>query len=144
MSVNHPQKLVELYRAFYRADSYYRPSSRKSIQPIYEANEIICRADSALRNPGMLIDAIAGRLAKLMQQIHASGQALGHWVIPEKDKERLAILEFAQYLVNEVFYGSFNGDVGRFMGKQRGYIEDTCEFLYRIAQDKENKLAATK
>lgn len=138
---NHPKKLVELYRAFYRADKYYNPSSTKCVQPVYESCDVICRADPAMRSPEMLVDAIAGRLGKLMRQIHA-GSALGKWVISDPEEERIAILEFAHYLVNDVFYRSFNGDLGRFMGKQRGYIEDTCEFLYRTAQDEENKVKA--
>jgi CRISPR-associated protein Csc3 len=137
--VNHPQKLVELYCKFYRADRVYQPSARKCIQPLYDACEIICTADSTLRNSEMLIGAIAGKIQKLMDQIHSGNGALGRYVISDRAKERQNVLEFAQYLVDEVFYKGFNGDVGRFMGKQRGYIENTCEFIYRIAQDKENK-----
>lgn len=135
---NHPQKLVELYRTFYKADKDYNPSARKSIQPLYEACEIICRSDCAMRNPETLIDMISGRIAKLMQQIRSGSGALGRWVISDLAHERQAILEFSTYLVNEVFYKSFNGDLGRFGGKQRGYLEDTCELLYRLEQDKEN------
>jgi hypothetical protein len=46
---------------------------------------------------------------------------------------------FSRGSVKEVFYESFNGDIGRFAGKQRGYLEDACEFIYRIMQDAENK-----
>lgn len=143
MSVNHPQKLVELYRAFYRADKKHNPSARKTVQPVYDACEIICKFDSSVRSPEALVNAIAGEMNRLMRQVHAS-TALGYWVIPSPEQERIAILEFAQYLVNEVFYGSFGGDVARFMGRQRGYLENSCEFLYRLAQDEENKLAVAK
>lgn len=136
--MSYPQKLVELYRAFYRADKNYNPSARKSIQPLYEANEIICRSDSSMRSPDVLAEAIAGRLLKLMRQIHGSGGALGRWVIENPEQERQAILEFANYLVNNVFYAQFGGEIGRFSGRQRGYLEDTCEFLYRVEQDKQN------
>lgn len=135
---NHPQNLVNLYRAFYRADSDYRPSAKKCVQPLYDACEIICRSDSALRSPEMLIDLISGHTAKLMQQIHGEHGALGRWVIADLAAERQAIIEFATYLVQEVFYGSFNGDLARFIGKQRGYLENACEYLYRMAQDAEN------
>lgn len=133
--MGHPERLVELYRTFYRADKDYQPSARKCIQPLYEANEIICRSDST-RTTEVLRDAIAGRVAKLMQQIHAS-TALGRWVL-QGAEERQAILDFANYLVNEVFYGTFSQDLGRFAGKQRGYLEDACEFIYRRMQDEEN------
>lgn len=141
--VNHPQELVSLYRKFYRADRNYNPSARKSIQPLYEANEIICKSDPSVRSPEMLSLAIAGRIAKLMDQIHAGSGALGRWVISDRGEERQAILDFSSYLVNEVFYKSFGGDVGRFMGKQRGYLEDACELLYRLQQDKENASEST-
>lgn len=133
--MKHPEKLVELYTKFYKADKDYQPSARKCIQPLYEANEIICRSQST-RTPETLRDEIAGRIAKLMQQIHSS-TALGRYVL-QGAGERQAILEFSSYLVNDVFYGTFNGDLGRFAGKQRGYLEDACEFLYRLKQDKEN------
>lgn len=142
---NHPKKLVELYRAFYRADSNYEISTRKAIQPLHEANNIICTCDSSIKNnPEMLRDAIAGRLAKLMQQIHGQGiaGASGRYVIGDSE-ERKAILEFSSYLVNNVFYGAFNADLGRFAGKQRGYLEDACELQYRLLQDDENKKTKT-
>jgi CRISPR-associated protein Csc3 len=143
MSVNHPQKLVKLYRAFYRADKRHNPSARKTVQPVYNACEIICKFDSSVRSPETLISAIAGETDRLMRQIHA-GSALGNWVISIPEQEKIAILEFAQYLVNEVFYGSFGGDVARFQGRQRGYLENSCDFIYRLMQDEENKLAAAK
>lgn len=139
--MGHPERLVELYRVFYKADKDYQPSARKCIQPLYEANEIICRSDSS-HTPVVLRYAIAGRVNKLMQQIH-SNTALGRWVL-QGAAERQAILEFADYLINEVFYGSFNGDLGRFAGKQRGYLEDACEFIYRTMQDAENAQKTTK
>ena len=139
--MGHPERLVELYRTFYKADKNYNPSARKCIQPLYEANEIICASDST-RSADYLIDAIAGRIAKLMQQVHGN-TALGRWIL-QGAEERQAILEFATYLVNEVFYGAFGGDLGRFAGKQRGYLEDACEFLYRLKQDQENAQRLTK
>lgn len=140
--INHPKKLVQLYRAFYRADSNYEISSRKAIQPLHEAINIICTCDSSIKNnPEILRDAIAGRLAKLMQQIHGQGiaGASGRYVINDSAEERKAILEFSWYLVNNVFYGAFNADLGRFAGKQRGYLENACELQYRLLQDGENK-----
>jgi CRISPR-associated protein Csc3 len=139
--MNHPQNLVLLYRKFYRANKDYNPSARKSIQPVYDGLEIICRSDKAMRNLEMLVDAVAGNVAKLMRQIHGGNTAgaAGKFVLGSQEKEREAILDFAKYLVEDVFYGTFKGDIGRLDGKQRGFIEDTCEFLYRVEQDKENK-----
>lgn len=137
--MNHPKRLVELYRAFYRADKMYNPSARKSIQPLFLANEVICTSISTMRDPDFLRDAVAGRIAKLMAQIRGGGDALGRWVCSSRSEEREAILAFADYLVSEVFYNSFSGDIGKYSGKQRGYLEDTCEFIYRSLQDQENK-----
>lgn len=142
--MNHPQRLVDLYRAFYRADKAYQPSARKCIQPLYEAFDIICRSDSSMRSAEFLSGAVAGRISKLMEQIHAGNGALGRWVLTDRAAERQAILMFSRYLVVDVFYGSFNGDLGRFAGKQRGYLEDTCEFIYRTMQDSENSQVTTR
>ncbi|MBN3948425.1 MAG: type I-D CRISPR-associated protein Cas10d/Csc3 [Nostoc sp. NMS7] len=146
MSVNHPQKLVELYRAFYRAPLYkmskYGPSARKAVQPVYDSFDIICRCDRTLRDTETLTQVIAGENFKLMSRIRGSSDTLGWWVISDREKEQEAILEFSKYLVEEVFYKAFGGDVGRFAGRQRGYLENACEFLYRIAQDEEKKLKA--
>jgi CRISPR-associated protein Csc3 len=132
--------LVDLYRAFYKADKAYNTSARKCIQPVHEGLEIICTADVALNSPELLTNAIAGRLSKLMHQIHCGNGALGRWVITDPEEERQAILEFATALV-EVYTIDFNQDIGRLAGRQRGYIEDTCEYLYRLKQDSENKVS---
>ena len=142
--MNKIQKVVELYREFYRADKNYNPSARKSIQPVCEACDIIVRFEPSLRSPDTLSEAIAGRLSKLMNQIHAGNGALGKYVTTDRSIERQAILTFSKYLVEEVFYGSFAGDVGSFAGKQRGYLEDTCEFIYRVLQDTENTENSSK
>jgi CRISPR-associated protein Csc3 len=134
---NHAVKLVELYRAFYRADKSHNPSARKSIQPLYDGYEVICRADQFLRSPETLPYVVGGQISKLMQQIRGNN-ALGRFVIADLVKERQAVFEFSKYLVIDVFYGSFDGNIARFAGKQRGFLEDTCEYLYRIAQDTEN------
>lgn len=139
--MNHPQNLVELYRKFYRAPNIYKrtsygPSARKSIQPVFDAFDILCRADSSQRNVDTLIQLIAGSISKLINRIR-SNTALGYWVIQDYAQEHQAILDFSQYVVKDIFYGSFNGDVGRFAGRQRGYLEDACEFLYRLEEDKE-------
>jgi CRISPR-associated protein Csc3 len=38
-----------------------------------------------------------------------------------------------------VFEGSFKGDRARLAGRQLNLIRDTCEFLYRLEQDRENQ-----
>jgi CRISPR-associated protein Csc3 len=41
--------------------------------------------------------------------------------------------------VVEVFEKSFAGDRARLAGRQINLIRDTCEFLYRLENDKENR-----
>lgn len=138
--MNYPQRLVDLYRKFWRADKKYNPSTVKVIQPLAEGCLIIEKTDIALRSPDFLVEAVAGRLLKLMRQVHGENiaGAKGRRMIGNPEEERQAILEFANYLVKDVFYGAFSGDLGRFAGKQRELLEDTCEFIYRLEQDKEN------
>ena len=134
--VNHAQELVNRYRAFYLAQRKPggRISTEGAIKPLKLATQILINSDSSLRGQ-MLQQSIAARLMKLMQQIHGSGGAQGRWVIASKQEEMQAIEEFSRYLVVEVFEKAFNGDLARLAGRQMGYLEDTCEFLYRRAED---------
>lgn len=138
--INHPRRLVELYRKFYRAE--FKPNSRASARgatkPFHLASQIIVNTDSTLKGQP-LIDAIAARIMKLMQQCHGN-TAEGYWVIADPSLERQAIIDFAEYLVVNVFEQSFNGDRARLQGRQLGYLEDACEFVYRLEQDKEKAL----
>jgi len=87
---------------------------------------------------------VAAEVCKLMDRVHSS-TAEGRWIFnsKEREKERQAVLEFARYFVEEVFEKSFAGDRGRLAGRQINLIRDTCEFLYRLAQDKENQAKKT-
>jgi hypothetical protein len=58
-------------------------------------------------------------------------------MIAKRDEEREAILEFANYFVKEVFEGAFFCDRARLAGHQINIIRDTCEFLYRLKNDRE-------
>ncbi|MFB8797560.1 MAG: type I-D CRISPR-associated protein Cas10d/Csc3 [Microcoleus sp.] len=59
--------------------------------------------------------------------------------LSKREEEREAILEFARYFVEEVFEQSFAGDRARLAGRQINLIRDTCEFLYRLENDKDNR-----
>ena len=50
-----------------------------------------------------------------------------------------AVLEFARYFVQEVFEKSFLRDRARLAGRQLSLLKDSCEFLYRLEQDQENR-----
>lgn len=137
--VHHPQKLTELYREFYRANKQYSPKANAVLKPIDVAANTILNADPSFQGEA-LVHAVAAEVCKLMDRAHAS-TAEGRWIFnsKERDKERQAVLEFARYFVEEVFEKSFAGDRGRLAGRQINLIRDTCEFLYRLAQDKENQ-----
>lgn len=135
-SLNHPQKLTELYRKFYRANKKYNPKANAVLKPIDVASKTILEADQSFSGE-TLVMVVAAEVFKLMDRVHSS-TAEGHWIFKNREEERQAILEFSQYFVNEVFYGSFAGDRGRLAGRQINLIRDTCEFLYRLENDKEN------
>ncbi len=136
-SLNHPKKLTDLYRKFYRANKRYNPKSNAVLKPIDIAAETILKADLSVFHGETLVVVVAAEVFKLMDRVHSS-TAEGRWVISKREEERLAVLDFAQYFVVEVFEKSFAGDRARLAGRQLNLIRDTCEFLYRLEDDKEN------
>ncbi|QIR37227.1 type I-D CRISPR-associated protein Cas10d/Csc3 [Tolypothrix sp. PCC 7910] len=136
-SLNHPKKLTELYRRFYRANKRYNPKANAVLKPIDIASETILKAELSVFRGETLVTAVAAEVFKLMDRVHSS-TAEGRWVMSKREEERQAILDFAQYFVVEVFEKSFAGDRARLAGRQLNLIRDTCEFLYRLEDDKEN------
>ena len=138
--LHHPKKLTELYRKFYRAKSTKgKPTKANAIlKPIDEAADVILKAELSWCQGEAMVDAVAARLFSLMNRVHSS-TAEGRWVFKnsERDQEREAILDFARYFVVEVFEGTFKGDRARLAGRQLNLIRDTCEFIYRLEDDKE-------
>jgi CRISPR-associated protein Csc3 len=142
-SLNHPKKLTELYRRFYRANKRYNPKSNAVLKPIDIAADTILKAESSVFQGETLVAAVAAEVFKLMDRVHAS-TAEGRWVMSKREEERQAVLGFARYFVEEVFEKSFAGDRARLAGRQLNLIRDTCEFLYRLEDDKENISGARK
>jgi CRISPR-associated protein Csc3 len=136
--LNHPQKLTELYRRFYRAGKKYNPKSNAVLKPIDIAAETILKAESTVFQGETLVAAVAAEVFKLMDRVHAS-TAEGRWVMSKREEERQAVLDFARYFVKDVFEVAFAGDRARLAGRQLNLIRDTCEFLYRLEDDKENQ-----
>ncbi len=56
------------------------------------------------------------------------------------EQERQAIKEFAEFFIQEIFIAQFNEDKSRLAGKQLNLIRNTCEYLYRLADDDEKQL----
>ncbi|MBD2293102.1 type I-D CRISPR-associated protein Cas10d/Csc3 [Anabaena sphaerica FACHB-251] len=136
-TLNHPKKLTELYRRFYRANKRFNPKANAVLKPIDIAAETILKADSSVFDGETLISAVAAEVFKLMDRVHSS-TAEGRWMMNKREEERQAVLEFANYFVVDVFEGSFKSDRARLAGRQLNLIRDTCEFLYRLEDDKEN------
>lgn len=141
-SLNHPKKLTELYREFYRANKRYNPKSNAVLKPIDIAADTILKADPTFQGEALVM-AVAAEVFKLMDRVHSS-TAEGRWIFKHREEERQKILEFAEYFVVEVFEKSFAGDRARLAGRQLNLIRDTCEFLYRLADDKENQQYSSK
>ncbi|MEM8640385.1 MAG: type I-D CRISPR-associated protein Cas10d/Csc3 [Cyanobacteria bacterium P01_G01_bin.54] len=141
--LNHPYKLTALFRDFYRANKRYNPKANAVLKPIDIAAETILKAESSMFYGEALIAVVAAEVFKLMDRVHAS-TAEGRWVISDREQERQKVLEFAQYFVTDVFEGAFAGDRARLAGRQINLIRDTCEFLYRLEQDKENQADKAK
>lgn len=136
--LNHPKKLTELYREFYRANKRYNPKSNAVLKPIDIAADTILKAETSMFHDDALVTVVAAEVFKLMDRVHAS-TAEGRWIISDREKERQAVLNFARYFVIDVFEKAFAGDRARLAGRQLNLIRDTCEFLYRLEQDKENQ-----
>ncbi|HBB30866.1 MAG TPA: type I-D CRISPR-associated protein Cas10d/Csc3 [Cyanobacteria bacterium UBA8803] len=139
-SLNHPKQLTDLYRKFYKANKRYNPKSNAVLKPIDIAADTILKADASVFQGETLVAAVAAEVFKLMDRVHAS-TAEGRWVMKNREEERQAVLDFARYFVVEVFEKSFAGDRARLAGRQINLIRDTCEFLYRLADDRENREA---
>ena len=135
-TLNHPQNLTELYRRFYRANKRFNPKANAVLKPIDIAADTILKADSCVFDGETLTLAVAAEIVKLMDRVHSS-TAEGRWIMSKREEERQAVLEFAKYFVEDVFDGCFKSDRARLAGRQLNLIRDTCEFLYRLADDKE-------
>jgi CRISPR-associated protein Csc3 len=154
-ALNHPLNLTLMYRKFYKANKQFAPKSNAVLKPIECAAKAILDADLSFQGSTLhdslldiepayqgegMVAMVAAELNKLMDRVHSSN-AEGRWVFNDQQRtqEREAILAFAQYFVVEVFEKSFEGDRARLAGRQLNLLRDTCEFLYRLEQDKENR-----
>ncbi|NJR50847.1 MAG: type I-D CRISPR-associated protein Cas10d/Csc3 [Leptolyngbyaceae cyanobacterium CSU_1_3] len=136
--LNHPQNLTELYRKFYRAKQRYNPKANAVLKPIDVAAEVLLKADTSIFQGEVLVMVVAAEIFKLMDRVRNS-RAEGFTQIRDREEERQAILDFARYFVEDVFEKAFAGDRARLSGRQLNLIRDTCELLYRLEQDKDNR-----
>jgi CRISPR-associated protein Csc3 len=136
-AMNHPRKLTELYRRFYRAKSMFAKANAV-LKPIDTAATALLGADRVLfvQADGALVDVVAAELNALMQRVHRS-EAEGRWVVSKSEEERPLVREFAEYFVNDLFLGALKGDAARLSGTQLNLLRDTCDTLYRELDDRE-------
>ncbi|MEB3218757.1 MAG: type I-D CRISPR-associated protein Cas10d/Csc3 [Nostocales cyanobacterium 94392] len=147
-TVNKLRELTTLYRKFYRAKSQFAKANAV-LKPIDEAADVILKIDKAIAvDTKSLIDVVAARLAKLMNNVRrrtAEGKPTlilveGKWKPAlNSEEERQAVYDFANYFVKEIFEESFKCDRARLAGTQLNLIRDTCEYLYRLADDEERQ-----
>lgn len=147
-AVNQLRELTRLYRCFYRAKSQYAKANAV-LKPIDEAADVILKIDKALASDTeSLTDVVAARLSKLMNNVRrkaAEGKATyafvdGKWKRAlNSEEERQAIYEFAKYFVEKIFEETFRSDRARLAGTQLNLIRDTCDYLYRLEDDKERQ-----
>lgn len=142
-SLNHPKKLTDLYRQFYRANKRYNAKANAVLKPIDIAADTILKAEVSMFHDEALVTVVAAEVFKLMDRVHNS-TAEGRWIVSDREKERQLVLDFARYFVIDVFEKAFSGDRARLAGRQLNLIRDTCEFLYRLEQDKENQALKAK
>ncbi len=140
------QELTNLYRKFYRAKN---SKANAILKPIDEASNVIIKADKVLAyDAESLIEIVSARLATLMNNVRrrtAEGKPTlafvdGKWkraLTPEE--ERQAVKDFATFFVEEIFINQFKGDRSRLVGTQLNLIRNTCEYLYRLANDEEKQ-----
>lgn len=144
--MNQFRELTQRYRRFYRAKSQFaKPNA--VLKPIDEAADVILKADKALvSDTESLTDAVAARLSKLMTNVRrrtAEGKlpfvyADDKWKPAlTSEEERQAVYEFAEFFVEELFEKVFKGDRARLAGSQLNIIRDTCDYLYRLEDDKD-------
>jgi CRISPR-associated protein Csc3 len=134
-AMNHPRRLTELYRRFYRAKGY---KSNAILKPVDFAADVILKADRSLFNQdsGALTDAVAASLNKLLDRI-VSSSAEGFTPIRNAEERRLAVREFAEYFVTDLFTGALKGDAAQLAGTQLNLLRDTCDTIYREMGDRE-------
>ncbi|MGL5080696.1 MAG: type I-D CRISPR-associated protein Cas10d/Csc3 [Microcoleaceae cyanobacterium] len=147
--MNQLRELTQRYRKFYRAKSQYaKPNA--VLKPIDEAADVILKIDKALVNDvESLIDVVAARLAKLMVNVRrrtAEGKPTlifvdGKWKPAlTSEQERQAVYDFATFFIKEIFEGAFKSDRARLAGIQLNLIRDTCDYLYRLEDDRDRKV----
>lgn len=141
------EKLTNLYRKFYRSKKRYAKANA-ILKPIDNIAETILKADKSWSTEELL-NITTGNLASFMNNVRrrtAEGKPTlvkvdGKWKPAlTQEEERQAVKDFATFFVEEIFIGQFKSDRSRLAGKQLNLIRNTCEYLYRLADDEEKQV----
>lgn len=135
LGLHHAEKLVTLYRQFYRHPKGKR-NSNTILKPISIAAAAMLDADSRLfSSDSALVTVVRGRLQRFIDDVEEGRGAEGNvprWI--GKDERQIAMKQFAEYWVESIYRGAFDGDLAAFRGKQLNLLKGACEVLYLDAQ----------
>lgn len=131
LNLNHARHLVTLYRQFYRHAAKKR-NSNTILKPISIAAETLLDADLRMfPSDDALITVVRGSLQRFIDDIGEKRGAEGtipRW-LPNEQRQK-AVKEFAEYWVESIYRGAFDGDLAAMRGKQLNLLKGACEVLY--------------
>ncbi len=134
-SMSHARELTTLYRQFYRAK---RRNSNSILRPLSIGAKTLLGADQRLfDNPEALEEVVFGELQRRVNKLQKDNLAFFPKGSSYESRET-AMRQFANYLVNQIFYGAFRGDVSALQGKQLNLLSSACEAIYRTESAKDN------
>jgi CRISPR-associated protein Csc3 len=133
-AMSHARELTMLYRQFYRARRY---TSNSILRPLQIAAKTLLNADRRLfDSQEALQELVFGELQRRINKLQQDGLAF----YPKgstHDSREAAIRQFADYLVDTVYYGAFRGDASALQGKQLNLLNSACEAIYRTESAKD-------
>ena len=135
-TMNHAQRLVDLYRQFYQAR---RSNSNSILRPLDISARAVLSADRNLFDQDGLIALVRGELQKFMERVR-TGNADGLFARNStKESREDAIQEFAKHFVTEIFDNTLRGDVAALRGRQLNLLRSATEVLYRDASRRDRQ-----
>lgn len=138
LKLDHAEKLVSLYRQFYRHAAGKR-NSNSILKPISIAAATLLDADLRMfPSDDALVNAIKGNLLRLLDDIGERRGAEGkipHWISGEE--RQTAVHDFAEYWVKTIYREAFDGDLAAMRGKQLNLLKGACEVVYLDQQTKD-------
>lgn len=131
--MSHARHLTETYLKFYRSKRY---NSNSILRPIAIAASTILDADDRLFDRDGLVEAVYGELYSYIARASREGLAFYPKGSDRQSREQ-AMREFADYFVNELFYGTLQGDKSALRGRQLNLLKSACEVIYRDEVDRQ-------